>query len=79
MSRPTTRAQLLDAMDAAYAKLQESVARLPALAGWGDDLFTKGVVQWTGSTSVGAYAVSATSSHDAWATTLIRRVVAAAA
>ena len=165
MSRPTTRAQLLDAMDAEYARLRQSVARLPAelrdrpgacdawsvkdllahlhawqvmllaweaegaaggspvipapgytwtttpalneeirmrtrddpweavcarldesharvrslIAGWEGDLFAKGVVRWTGSTSVGAYAVSATSSHDAWATTLIRRFAAAAA
>ncbi len=38
-----------------------------------DDLFTKKRYKWTGSTSVGSYAVSATSSHYAWASKLIRR------
>ncbi len=39
----------------------------------GDDLFTKRRAPWTRSTSVGAYMVSATSSHDAWASKLIRK------
>ncbi len=38
-----------------------------------DELFTKKKYSWTGSTSVGSYAVSATSSHYAWATKLIRK------
>ena len=38
-----------------------------------DDLFTKKRFSWTGTTSVGSYAVSATSSHYAWASKLIRR------
>ncbi|NNE95169.1 MAG: ClbS/DfsB family four-helix bundle protein, partial [Acidimicrobiales bacterium] len=38
-----------------------------------DDLFTKKRYRWTGSTSVGAYMVSATSSHYAWASKLIRK------
>ncbi len=38
-----------------------------------DDLFTKKRFTWTGSTSVGSYAVSATSSHYNWARKLIRR------
>lgn len=38
-----------------------------------DDLFTKKRFRWTGSTSVGSYAVSTTSSHYLWARTLIRR------
>lgn len=37
-----------------------------------DDLFTKRRFGWTGSTSVGSYAVSATSSHYDWARKLIR-------
>jgi hypothetical protein len=37
-----------------------------------DDLFTKQRFAWTRSTSVGAYLVSATSSHYAWASKLIR-------
>jgi hypothetical protein len=38
-----------------------------------DDLFTKRRYKWTGSTSVGSYAVSATSSHYDWARQLIRK------
>ena len=37
-----------------------------------EDLFTKQRYPWTKSTSVGAYFVSATSSHYAWASKLIR-------
>jgi hypothetical protein len=37
-----------------------------------EDLFTKRRYRWTGSTSVGSYAVSATCSHYAWAAKLIR-------
>ena len=37
-----------------------------------DDLFTKKRFGWTGSTSVGSYAISASSSHYAWASKLIR-------
>jgi hypothetical protein len=40
-----------------------------------EDLFTKQRYAWTGSTSVGAYATSATSSHYAWATKHVRRFV----
>ncbi len=40
-----------------------------------DDLFTKRRFAWTGSTSVGSYAVSATTSHYDWARGLIRRFV----
>lgn len=38
-----------------------------------DDLFTKKLFTWTGSTSVASYAISATSSHYSWATKLIRK------
>lgn len=38
-----------------------------------EDLFAKKRYPWTGSTSVGAYLVSATSSHYAWASRLIRK------
>ncbi len=37
------------------------------------DLFAKKRFPWTGSTSVGSYLVSASSSHYAWAAKLIRR------
>ena len=38
-----------------------------------EELFTKMRYPWTGSTSVGSYFVSASSSHYAWASKLIRR------
>jgi hypothetical protein len=38
-----------------------------------EDLVSKRRFAWTGSTSVGSYAVSATTSHYDWARTLIRR------
>lgn len=38
-----------------------------------EDLFTKKRFKWTGSTSVGSYAVSATSSHYDWARKLVRK------
>ncbi len=39
-----------------------------------EELFTKKRYGWTGSTSLGAYLVSATSSHYDWAIKLIKRV-----
>lgn len=38
-----------------------------------DELFEKKRYRWTGSTSVGSYAVSATTSHYDWATKHLRR------
>jgi hypothetical protein len=38
-----------------------------------EDLFTKKRFPWTGSTSVGSYLVSASASHYAWASKLIRK------
>lgn len=38
-----------------------------------EDLFTKKKYKWTGSTSLGAYLISATSSHYDWAYKLIRK------
>lgn len=46
---------------------------LSVIDSYGDhELFTKRHFAWTGSTSVGSYAVSATSSHYAWASKHIR-------
>jgi len=39
-----------------------------------EELFTKKKYHWTGSTSLGAYLISATSSHYDWAFKLIRKV-----
>lgn len=50
------------------------------VAGYNDeDLFTKRRFPWTGSTSVGSFAVSATTSHYDWAAKLIRKSAAAPA
>ena len=61
--------------DEVATRLADSAARVWALADRYDeaDLFAKKRFAWTGSTSLGSYAVSATSSHYAWATQLIRR------
>mgnify|MGYP001814233253 FL=1 len=63
-----------DAWDDVVAKLRESHDQVVDLiASYSDeDLFTKRRFAWTGSTSVGSYAVSATSSHYTWAAKLIR-------
>lgn len=56
-------------------RLRDSHARvLEVIDGYdAEDLFVKKRYAWTGTTSVGSYAVSATSSHYAWATKLIRK------
>jgi hypothetical protein len=55
-------------LDASHARVRNVVASYR-----GDDLFAKGRFGWTGSTSVGSYAVSATTSHYDWARKQIRR------
>lgn len=63
-----------DAWDDVAERLEDSHRRVvEVIAAYdNDDLFTKKRYRWTGSTSVGSYATSATSSHYAWATRLIR-------
>jgi hypothetical protein len=63
-----------DAWDDVVARLRVTHSELRAVIERysGDDLFTKQRFAWTRSTSVGAYLVSATSSHYAWASKLIR-------
>ena len=57
------------------ARLDHSSDRVAAVISsyTNDELFTKKRYPWTGSTSIGSYAISATSSHYAWAAKLIRR------
>lgn len=64
-----------DDWDDVRARLLDSHARVrDVVAGYADDdLFAKRRYGWTGSTSVGSYAVSATTSHYDWARTQIRR------
>lgn len=38
-------------------------------------LFTKGILSWTGGTTLGSYCVSATASHYDWATKKLKRQV----
>ncbi|MFC1239685.1 ClbS/DfsB family four-helix bundle protein [Treponema vincentii] len=40
-----------------------------------EELFTKKVFDWTGTTSLGSYCVSATSSHYDWATKDIKKAL----
>lgn len=64
-----------DGWDDVRARLHDSHARVrDVVAAYADDdLFAKRRYRWTGSTSVGSYAVSATTSHYDWARTQIRR------
>jgi hypothetical protein len=63
--------------DAIVPELKDSHQKLMALiSGHSDEeLFTKKRYKWTGSTSLGSYAVSASSSHYQWAIDLIRKWV----
>lgn len=63
-----------DAWDDVVARLRATHGELlNVIEGYDDDdLFTKRRYPWTRSTSVGSYLTSATSSHYAWATKLIR-------
>ena len=64
-----------DDWDAVVTRLRHSYERVIEVisAHSDEELFTKKLVPWTGSTSIGSYAVSASSSHYAWASRLIRR------
>lgn len=64
----TTLAEALAAFEASHAEVM-------ALVRAHDDreLFTKQLYPWTGSTSLGAYLVSSTSSHYDWALTKLRK------
>lgn len=66
--------------DEAVALLQGSHARMLALIeAQPDTLFDKGVHAWTKSTSVGAYLVSATSSHSLWGVKTLKAIAKARA
>ncbi|MEL6535200.1 MAG: ClbS/DfsB family four-helix bundle protein [Bacteroidota bacterium] len=64
----------------ARSRCDESHARLYAIIEQHSDeeLFTKKRYAWTGSTSLGAYLVSANSSHYDWAIKLIKKQLKAA-
>ncbi|MGB7981925.1 MAG: ClbS/DfsB family four-helix bundle protein [Candidatus Nanopelagicales bacterium] len=60
-------ADVADRLRASHARVLEVIDSCAP-----EDLFAKKRYAWTGTTSVGSYAVSATSSHYAWAGKLIR-------
>lgn len=62
MPRPTTKADLIQAANDQFAKLWTLIGEMSDEA-----LFAKGVFDWTGTTTLGSYCVSATSSHYNWA------------
>lgn len=64
-----------DSLGEVLARLRATHARVRDVVSAYDeqDLFTKGRFAWTGSTSVGSYAVSASTSHYDWARKLVRR------
>lgn len=55
-------------LDASYSDIQKLIEKHSD-----QELFEKKKYKWTGSTSLGAYLVSATSSHYDWAYKLIRK------
>lgn len=67
-------------LDAALSMLEESHRSVVALISefTTEELFTKQHFPWTGTTSLGAYGVSATSSHYDWALQKLRRHLRAA-
>jgi len=64
-----------EALSTVRDKLNKSYAEVHKFIGGhsDQDLFEKKRYRWTGSTSLGAYSVSATSSHYEWAHKLIKR------
>ena len=64
-----------ESLDLVSANLRVSHANMQRLIEKhsNDELFTKRQYNWTGSTSLGAYFVSATSSHYQWAIKLIKK------
>lgn len=63
------------ALDDIKARLRDSFSQVQAIIHHhtDDELFEKKRYSWTGSTSLGAYLISATSSHYDWALKLIKK------
>jgi hypothetical protein len=57
-----------DSLDESFEDLQEIIAQHSE-----EELFEKKYYPWTGSTSLGSYLISATSSHYDWALKLIKK------
>ncbi|MFC6314290.1 ClbS/DfsB family four-helix bundle protein [Lapidilactobacillus achengensis] len=69
------RQHQVTSLTAAQTALRQSHQAVLALIDTFSDeaLFTKAYFKWTGSTSLGSYCISATSSHYAWAAQKIKR------
>lgn len=69
-------AQTID-LDQALAQFADSHTQVVALINQHSDeeLFTKKHYRWTGTTSLGAYLVSSTSSHYDWAMVKLRKAI----
>ncbi|MDC2826345.1 ClbS/DfsB family four-helix bundle protein [Rodentibacter pneumotropicus] len=64
-------------LEKAIADFQESHTKIMALITQFNDenLFTKKYYSWTGSTSLGSYIISSTSSHYEWALKIIKKQI----
>jgi len=60
--------EVRELLDTSFKEIQQVIARHS-----NEQLYTKRKYKWTGSTSMGSYLVSATSSHYDWARKLIER------
>ena len=61
--------EIKEFLDTSFKKVQKVIVKHS-----NDELFEKQKFKWTGSTSLGAYIISATSSHYDWALKLIKKV-----
>lgn len=68
--QPISLEEIRESLDRSYDKIQ-----LVIQAHSNEELFEKKRYKWTGSTSLGAYLVSATSSHYDWAYKLIKKAM----
>ena len=64
----TSLNQVREELEKSFREIQQIISRHS-----NEQLFTKKKYKWTGSTSLGSYLVSATSSHYDWASKLIER------
>jgi len=65
----TPLSEIREKLDLSFLKLQTIIQNHTT-----EELFTKKKYKWTGSTSLAAYMISATSSHYDWAIKLIKKV-----
>ncbi len=65
----TAMAEVVSLLESSYMKVQAIIE-----SHTDEELYTKKKYKWTGSTSLAAYLISATSSHYDWALKLIKKV-----